>query len=146
MSPGRANSPVARLPSRSAAAFLPEHPTLPSLRTAVQACRGCDLYLNATQAVFGEGPRRAEVMLVGEQPGDKEDLSGHPFLGPAGVLLDAALESAGIDRRKVYVTNAVKHFKFVRVELHKRRLQYGGEDSARTRILSHRAQGRAGVF
>jgi uracil-DNA glycosylase family protein len=95
-----------------AAAYLPEHLSLPQLRDAVQGCRGCELYRNATQAVFGEGARHAEVMLVGEQPGDKEDLAGHPFVGPAGRLLDQALEEAGIDRAQTYVTNAVKHFKW----------------------------------
>jgi DNA polymerase len=80
------------------------------------------LWLDATQTVFGEGPRAAEVMFIGEQPGDQEDREGHPFVGPAGRLLDAALDAAGVDRRKVYVTNAVKHFKFVRKELTKRRL------------------------
>jgi uracil-DNA glycosylase len=83
---------------------------------------GCPLYLHATQAVFGEGPKSAGLMFVGEEPGDKEDLAGHPFVGPAGKLLDSAFESAGIDRRTVYLTNAVKHFKFSRVEIHKRRL------------------------
>ncbi|MBV9073093.1 MAG: UdgX family uracil-DNA binding protein [Acidobacteria bacterium] len=96
----------------SAADFLPERKTLPALRTAVQGCRGCDLYKNATQAVFGEGRVGAEVMLVGEQPGDQEDLQGRPFVGPAGKVLDKALEAAGIDRDDVYVTNAVKHFKW----------------------------------
>jgi DNA polymerase len=78
--------------------------------------------VDATQTVFGEGPRTADVMLVGEQPGDQEDRQGHPFVGPSGKLLDEALANAGIDRRRVYVTNAVKHFKFVRMELTKRRL------------------------
>jgi uracil-DNA glycosylase family protein len=96
----------------SAAAFLPDRKTLPALREAVQGCRGCDLYRNATQAVFGEGARRAEALLVGEQPGDREDLAGRPFVGPAGQLLDRALEEAGIDRGRAYVTNAVKHFKW----------------------------------
>ena len=86
--------------------------TLSGLRRAVRDCRGCDLWRNATQAVFGEGLARARVMLVGEQPGDKEDLAGHPFVGPAGRVLDEALEAAGIDRKQVYVTNAVKHFKW----------------------------------
>jgi uracil-DNA glycosylase family protein len=95
-----------------AAAYLPEHLSLPQLRDAVQGCRGCELYRNATQAVFGEGARHAQVMLVGEQPGDKEDLAGHPFVGPAGRLLDQALEEAGIDRAQTYVPNAVKHFKW----------------------------------
>ena len=78
----------------------------------MQECRGCDLWRNATQAVFGEGPVSAQVMLVGEQPGDKEDVAGHPFVGPAGRVLDEALDEAGIDRNQVYVTNAVKHFKW----------------------------------
>ena len=86
--------------------------TLAGLRRAVHDCRGCDLWRNATQAVFGEGFARAQVMLVGEQPGDKEDLAGHPFVGPAGRVLDEALDAAGIDRKQVYVTNAVKHFKW----------------------------------
>jgi uracil-DNA glycosylase len=86
-----------------------------SLRSVAQAardCRGCDLWSRATQTVFGEGPRTAKVLFVGEQPGDKEDLAGHPFVGPAGRLLDEALVAAGIDRKRVYVTNAVKHFKW----------------------------------
>jgi uracil-DNA glycosylase family protein len=95
-----------------AAAYLPEHLSLPQLRDAVQGCRGCELYRNATQAVFGEGARHAEVMLVGEQPGDKEDLAGHPFVGPAGRHLDQALEVAGVDPPQTYLTNAVKHFKW----------------------------------
>ncbi len=87
-------------------------PTLDSLREQASTCRACPLWKDATQTVFGEGPSHARVMLVGEQPGDKEDLAGHPFVGPAGQMLDRALEEAGIDRAKVYVTNAVKHFKF----------------------------------
>jgi DNA polymerase len=96
----------------TAATYLPERKTLPALSGAVQDCRGCPLYANATQAVFGEGAPHAEVMLVGEQPGDKEDIAGRPFVGPAGRLLDEALEEAGIDRTQTYVTNAVKHFKW----------------------------------
>ncbi len=88
--------------------------------TACRRCRACPLYLHATQSVFGEGPADAQLMLVGEQPGDEEDLSGHPFVGPAGALLDEALAAAGLDRSALYVTNAVKHFKFV--ERGKRRL------------------------
>lgn len=84
-----------------------------SLRAAAARCRGCDLYQYATQTVFGEGGARAALMLVGEQPGDREDLAGHPFVGPAGKLLNEALECAGIDPRDVYMTNAVKHFKFI---------------------------------
>jgi uracil-DNA glycosylase family protein len=87
--------------------------SLSALRAAENAFRRCPLYRNATQAVPGEGPRHAEMMLVGEQPGDKEDLAGKPFVGPAGRLLDRALEEAGVARQKVFVTNAVKHFKFV---------------------------------
>jgi uracil-DNA glycosylase len=98
--------------SGSAADFIPQQKTLPVLREAVQECRGCDLYERATQAVFGEGPRSASIVLIGEQPGDEEDRMGSPFVGPAGRLLDRALRDAGIDRSSVYVTNAVKHFKF----------------------------------
>lgn len=87
--------------------------SLADARAAVQGCRRCPLYRHATQAVFGEGPERAEVMFVGEQPGDREDLAGRPFVGPAGKVLDAAIEKVGIDRARSYVTNAVKHFKFV---------------------------------
>jgi uracil-DNA glycosylase family protein len=112
------------LSTGSAADFIPPSPTLPKLREAAASCRGCDLWVNATQTVFGEGPRSAEVMLVGEQPGDQEDRQGHPFVGPAGQLLDAGLEQAGIDRNRVFITNAVKHFKFVVIErgrrLHKK--------------------------
>jgi uracil-DNA glycosylase family protein len=86
--------------------------SLRSVAKAANACRGCDLWAHATQTVFGEGPRTAKVLFVGEQPGDKEDLAGHPFVGPAGRLLDEALVEAGIDRKSVYVTNAVKHFKW----------------------------------
>ena len=96
----------------TAADYIPEHPTLRALREGVQKCRGCDLYRYATQAVFGEGPLKARIALVGEQPGDEEDRQGRPFVGPAGKLLDKALEEAGIERADVYVTNAVKHFKF----------------------------------
>src|SRR6266567_9451038 len=90
--------------------YIPDKASLPILRKAVQQCRGCDLYRAATQAVFGEGPASARLMLIGEQPGNDEDLQGHPFVGPAGKLLDQALEEAGIDRREAYVTNVVKHF------------------------------------
>jgi DNA polymerase len=102
----------ARNPYPTAAPFLPDKLSMSALREAVQRCRGCPLYANATQAVFGEGTLKAEVMLVGEQPGDQEDRVGAPFVGPAGKLLDRALDEAGIDRRKTYVTNAVKHFKW----------------------------------
>jgi DNA polymerase len=96
----------------SAAPWVPQHPTLPTLRAAVQECRGCPLWEHATQAVFGAGPRRARLMLVGEQPGNEEDLAGSPFVGPAGRLLDRCLVAAGIARDDTYVTNAVKHFKW----------------------------------
>src|SRR3954471_16711559 len=95
----------------SAEPFLPERRSLPALRAAAQGCKGCHLFAGATQTVFGEGSADAEVILVGEQPGDKEDLEGRPFVGPAGRELDQGLETAGIDRTQVYVTNAVKHFK-----------------------------------
>src|SRR3954447_22143028 len=96
----------------TAAAFLSEKHDLTSLREAAKHCEGCPLYVNATQTVFGAGPARAEVMMVGEQPGDVEDRRGKPFVGPAGRLLDQMLEEAGIARQRVYVTNAVKHFKW----------------------------------
>ena len=96
--------------------FVPDRASISALRSAVQKCRGCPLYRNATQAVFGAGLRRARLMLVGEQPGNDEDLSGRPFVGPAGRVLDEALRDAGIDRSDAWVTNAVKHFKWVAVE------------------------------
>jgi uracil-DNA glycosylase family protein len=96
----------------SAAEFLPEKLTLEALEKAAEGCRGCPLYKDATQTVFGAGRASARLMLVGEQPGDKEDKEGEPFVGPAGRLLDRALEEAGIDRSQAYVTNAVKHFKW----------------------------------
>jgi DNA polymerase len=92
--------------------YVPERRSLGRMREAVQACRGCELWRDATQAVFGEGPAHADLVLVGEQPGDQEDRRGHPFVGPAGRLLDRGLESAGIESRAVYRTNAVKHFKW----------------------------------
>ena len=98
----------------SAADFIPPDPTLPKLQTAAAECRGCHLWTVGTQTVFGEGPRAATVMFVGEQPGDQEDRQGRPFVGPSGELLDAALEEARIDRSEVYVTNTVKHFKWER--------------------------------
>lgn len=96
----------------SAADFLPDRRTLPALKEAAQGCRGCHLYRDATQTVFGEGPPSARVIMVGEQPGDQEDRQGRPFVGPAGKVLDEALKEAGIDRSTVFVTNVVKHFKF----------------------------------
>jgi len=92
--------------------FFPEEHTLEAMREAAESCRGCSLYQRATQTVFGEGPARAHIMMVGEQPGDQEDKKGHPFVGPAGRILDKALEQAEIPRDDVYVTNAVKHFKW----------------------------------
>jgi uracil-DNA glycosylase len=106
----------------SAADFLPSRRTLPALRSAAQGCRGCHLWKVGTQTVFGAGARTAEIMFVGEQPGDQEDLAGRPFVGPSGRLLDSALESVGIDRKAVYVTNAVKHFKWVPDGSGKRRI------------------------
>jgi uracil-DNA glycosylase family protein len=103
---------MAKRPIRSAADFIPERPTLPKIHEASKDCRGCDLWKLGTQTVFGEGARKAELMFVGEQPGNEEDLTGHPFVGPAGKLLDRALADAGIDRAGVYVTNVVKHFKW----------------------------------
>jgi DNA polymerase len=102
-------------------ASAPKH--LSKIRKEAEHCRDCRLWRNATQTVFGEGPESASVMFVGEQPGEKEDLAGKPFVGPAGKLLDKALDEAGIERRKTYVTNAVKHFKFVRrgkIRLHQK--------------------------
>jgi uracil-DNA glycosylase len=104
----------------SATDYVPLTHSLRVMQQAVQSCKGCDLYKIATQAVFGEGKSTATILFVGEQPGDQEDLKGHPFVGPAGRILDKALEEAGIDRGTVYVTNAVKHFKFE--ERGKRRL------------------------
>jgi uracil-DNA glycosylase family protein len=98
---------------KAAADFLPRKRTLKTLRDAARSCKGCDLYKNATQTVFGEGPAGANVMFVGEQPGDQEDRQGRPFVGPAGRLLNKALAEAGIPRDRVYVTNAVKHFKWI---------------------------------
>ena len=96
----------------TAAPLVPERPSLTKLREAAAGCTACDLHKTGTQTVFGEGAEHAEVMFVGEQPGDREDREGKPFVGPAGHVLDEALEEAGIDRRHVYITNAVKHFKW----------------------------------
>lgn len=110
-----------------AEAFVPADATLQQLREAVHSCEGCELYRNATQGVLGEGPSSARIVMVGEQPGDKEDLAGKPFVGPAGALLDRALKEAGIERSDVYITNAVKHFKFE--ERGKRRIHKKPSDS-----------------
>lgn len=107
---------------RSAAPLVPAQPTLRKLRRAAAGCKACDLWLKGTQTVFGEGAQNASVMLIGEQPGDKEDLAGHPFVGPAGRVLDEALAAAGIDRSQVYITNIVKHFNWVPAERGKRRI------------------------
>lgn len=116
--------------AKSAAPFVPEERTLSVLQAAVQRCRGCDLYRNATQAVFGEleigaaaKRPRVSIMMIGEQPGDQEDRQGRPFVGPSGKLLDQCLKEAGVDRGKVYVTNAVKHFRWVprgKLRIHKK--------------------------
>jgi len=95
------------------AGLIPNEPDLEALRQAAAGCTACPLYRNATQTVFGEGRAHARIMFVGEQPGDAEDLAGHPFVGPAGRLLDRCIEAAGLDRRRAYVTNAVKHFKWI---------------------------------
>jgi uracil-DNA glycosylase family protein len=97
----------------TAAPLIPPRPTLKSLREIAAGCRACPLWKRGTQTVFGEGPARARILMVGEQPGDREDVSGRPFVGPAGQLLDRALVEAGIERTDVYVTNTVKHFKWV---------------------------------
>jgi uracil-DNA glycosylase len=106
---------VVKLPRprhESAAPLIPPRPTLSSLRAAASKCKACDLWKTGTQTVFGQGPSNAKIVFVGEQPGDREDRTGRPFVGPAGMLLDRALEAAGIDRSQVYLTNAVKHFKW----------------------------------
>jgi uracil-DNA glycosylase len=101
--------------TEDATPFLPPEPqpSLEDLRQAARSCRACDLFLTGTQTVFGEGPPRADVMMIGEQPGDQEDRAGQPFVGPAGRVLDVALDEVGLDRSRVYVTNVVKHFKWV---------------------------------
>ncbi len=111
---------MARTAPTTAAPWVPQHPTLPALIAASRHCEGCDLFRHATQTVFGEGPAHAPVLFIGEQPGDQEDQQGKPFVGPAGRMLNQALRDAGVDREQVYVTNAVKHFKFI--ERGKRRI------------------------
>ena len=115
--------------------YVPDTEKLSELAAAVQACKGCDLYRDAEQAVFGAGSRKAQLMLVGEQPGDQEDRAGAPFVGPAGKLLDKALAAAKIDRGQVYVTNAVKHFKFSRAAGSKRRIH---KTPSRTEVVACR--------
>ena len=107
--PGQTRIAAERLPAE---ALIPDQPSLPALNEAAAGCQACDLYQTGTQTVFGEGGAHARVMFVGEQPGDREDIEGKPFVGPAGRLLDEALVAAGIDRTRVYITNAVKHFKW----------------------------------
>ena len=118
-----------------AARFVPETHRLDELAAAARSCRGCDLYQAAHQTVFGAGPATARLMLVGEQPGDQEDRAGRPFVGPAGRLLDKALRQAGIERKDVYATNAVKHFKFVPAERGKRRIH---KSPSRTEVVACR--------
>ena len=113
----------------TAAPLIPPRPTLASLRKAAAACKACDLWKRGTQTVFGEGKPNAKVMFVGEQPGDREDIVGRPFVGAAGKLLDQALEQVGIDRSEVYVTNVVKHFSWVPQERGKRRIHKKPRDS-----------------
>jgi uracil-DNA glycosylase len=108
---GRPTKPAAK-PGQPVTELLPARLTLDRARASAAGCKACDLYARATQTVFGEGPQGAEIMMVGEQPGDVEDREGHPFVGPAGKLLDRALQEAGIDRASVYLTNVVKHFKW----------------------------------
>src|SRR4029077_9854531 len=103
---------MAKRSSKSANPLIPLHPTIPALQKAANGCKACDLWKRGTQTVFGEGTADSKVIFVGEQPGDREDLEWKPFIGPAGGLLDKALVEAGIDRKRVYVTNAVKHFKW----------------------------------
>ena len=112
--------PIEKFPT--ATPFLPAKRTIDSLREAAAHCKGCHLWRRASQTVFGEGARHASVMLVGEQPGDKEDLAGHPFVGPAGRILEEALAAAGIDRKEVYITNMVKHFNWAPDQRGKRRI------------------------
>lgn len=104
------------------ALLVPSLKTITELRDAARDCKACDLYKMATQTVFGEGPAKSQIMFVGEQPGDQEDRTGHPFVGPAGRLLDEALEKAGIEHSKVYVTNVVKHFKWIAAARGKKRI------------------------
>ncbi|MCV7279345.1 UdgX family uracil-DNA binding protein [Mycolicibacterium flavescens] len=121
--------------SRTAAEFVPDTSDLTVLADAAHGCKGCDLHLDATQVVFGGGSERADMMLVGEQPGDQEDKAGEPFVGPAGRLLDKALVEAGVDRDGLYVTNAVKHFKFTLPERGTRRIH---KTPSRTEVVACR--------
>jgi uracil-DNA glycosylase len=119
----------------TAADFVPDSHDLDTLTEAAHGCKGCDLYLNANQTVFGAGAPDADMMLVGEQPGDQEDKAGAPFVGPAGKLLDKALVAAGVERDRLYVTNAVKHFKFTLPERGKRRIH---KTPSRTEVVACR--------
>ena len=121
--------------AQGAADFVPDTHDREELSTAAQSCKGCDLYLNATQTVFGVGPPGADIMIVGEQPGDQEDRAGAPFVGPAGKLLDKALAAADVDRDRLYVTNAVKHFKFTLPGRGKRRIH---KTPSRTEVVACR--------
>ncbi len=118
----RASAKSVNPTSGTAADLIPPSATLPILQRVSRTCKACDLWRNATQTVFGEGPSPARVMFVGEQPGDYEDRAGHPFIGPAGKLLDDVLHEVGIDRSQVYVTNVVKHFKWEAAQRGKRRI------------------------
>src|SRR5215471_16092743 len=109
--PARKSAMALKDPPDSAARFLPDRRSLPALKRAAAGCTACPLHRLGTQTVFGEGPAHAAIMLIGEQPGDREDIAGRPFVGPAGQLLDRALADAEIPRDQAYVTNAVKHFK-----------------------------------
>src|SRR6478736_2649930 len=119
----------------SAAEFVPETRDLDELVAAAKGCEGCGLFRDADQTVFGEGAHAAVMMLVGEQPGDQEDRAGRPFVGPAGRMLDKALAAAGVDREPLYVTNAVKHFKFTRAERGVRRIH---KTPSRTEVVACR--------
>lgn len=121
--------------AHTAAEFVPDSRDLGDLAEAAHSCKGCDLYLDATQTVFGDGSATADLMLVGEQPGDQEDRAGEPFVGPAGKLLDKALAAAGVERHQLYVTNAVKHFKFTLPERGKRRIH---KTPSRTEVVACR--------
>ena len=121
--------------AHTAAEFVPDSLDLDELAEAARSCKGCDLYLDTTQTVFGAGSPKAELMLIGEQPGDQEDKAGEPFVGPAGRLLDKALVAAGVERQRLYVTNAVKHFKFMRQDRGKRRIH---KTPSRTEVVSCR--------
>ena len=121
--------------AHTAAEFVPDTQDLDELSAAADSCKGCDLYLDATQTVFGDGAPNADIVLVGEQPGDQEDKAGTPFVGPAGRLLDKALAAADRDRGRLYVTNAVKHFKFTLPERGKRRIH---KTPSRTEVVACR--------